>query len=82
MKIRINRNYNKRTDEDLFGLSIRLDNGRLYCKYPVNHQNYKTIDEAKEAAERLSQQISASANLDYGSNGSAGINKAEYVKII
>lgn len=82
MIVRIQRNYNRKTDEDLFGLSIRLENGHRYCKYPVGHQNYKTITEASKAKSEVIKQLSNGAHLDYGINGTAGINKSEYVRIV
>lgn len=82
MIVRIQKNYNIETDEDLFGLSIRLDNGHRYCKYPAGHQNYKTITEATEAKKKVMEQIRNGAHLEYGKNGSSGINKAEYVKLV
>lgn len=82
MNIRVQPNYNKRTDEDLFGLSFRLDGGRLYCKYPIGHQAYKSISEAYEARKKVAEQIRNGARLRYGPKGSAGLNKAEYVEII
>lgn len=82
MKVRTQPNYNKKTGEYIFGLSIRLENGHRYCKYPIGHQGYKTITEATEAKKMVMEQLRNGAHLDYGVNGTAGINKNEYVKIV
>lgn len=82
MQVRTQRNFNKKTGEDLFGLSIKLEVGHIYCKYPIGHQDYKTITEATKAKKKVMEQLRNGAHLDYGINGTAGINKAEYVKIV
>ena len=82
MQVRTQRNFNKKTGEDLFGLSIKLEVGHRYCKYPIGHQDYKTITEATKAKKKVMEQLRNGAHLDYGINGTAGINKAEYVKIV
>ena len=82
MQVRTQRNYNFETEEDLFGLSIKLDNGHRYCKYPVGHQGYKTITDATEAKKKVMEQLQNGAHLEYGANGSKGGNKAEYVRIV
>lgn len=82
MEVRTQPNFNFDTGEDVFGLSIRVDGGRRYCKYPVGHQSYKTIGDATAAAVKLKERISIGAHIEYGKNGSAGINKAELVKIV
>lgn len=53
MEIRTQPNFNFETGEEVFGLSIRIDGGRRYCKYPAGHQNYKTIGDASEAAAKM-----------------------------
>lgn len=82
MEIRTQPNFNFETGEEVFGLSIRIDGGRRYCKYPAGHQNYKTIGDASEAAAKMMGRISNGAHIEYGKNGSSGINKVEYVKIV
>lgn len=82
MEIRTQPNFNFETGEEVFGLSIRIDGGRRYCKYPAGHQNYKTITEATEAKKKVLEQLKNGAHLDYGKNGTVGINKPEYVKIV
>lgn len=82
MKVRIQPNFNFKTGEDLFGLSIRLENGHRYCKYPIGYQQYRTITEAIQAKKKVIEQFRNGARLNYGINGTAGINKAEYVKIV
>lgn len=81
MEVRVQCNWNRKTNEDLFGLSIRLDDGRLYCKFPIGHQGYKTYTEAKEALIKVKEQLQKGFHLEYGAKGSAGINKTEYVRI-
>lgn len=82
MQVRIQHNYNFKTEEDLFGLSIRLENGHRYCKYPAGHQSYKTISEATIAKKKVMEQFRNGAHLEYGVNGSKGVNKPEYVRIV
>lgn len=82
MEIRTIKNYNLETEETVFGVSIRVDGGHRYCKYPAGHQGYKTMSEATEAKEKIMEQIRNGAHLEYGNNGSVGINKSEYVKIV
>lgn len=82
MEIRTQPNFNFETGEYVFGLSIRVEGGRRYCKYPAGHQNYKTITEANEAKKKVLEQLNNGAHLYYGKNGTAGINKPEYVKIV
>lgn len=81
MKIRVQPNYDRRTNENLFGISIMLDGGRTYCKYPTGHQGYKTKSEAENAKATILETLENGGSILYGVNGSAGINKYEYVKI-
>lgn len=81
MKIRVQPNYDRKTNEDLFGISIMLDGGRTYCKYPLGHQSYKTKCEAESAKNEVLQILNNGGSISYGINGSAGINKSEYIKI-
>lgn len=41
MKVRTQQNFNQKTHETVFGISIMPDGGRRYCKYPIGHQEYK-----------------------------------------
>lgn len=41
MKVRTQQNFNRKTRETVFGISIMPDGGRRYCKYPIGHQEYK-----------------------------------------
>lgn len=41
MKVRTQQNFNRKTYETVFGISIMPDGGRRYCKYPIGHQEYK-----------------------------------------
>lgn len=81
MEVRINKNYNFKTSEDLFGLSLRVDGGHRYCKYPMEHQDYKTVTEASKAKGEVSKQFANGATILYPNNLSKGINKSEPVKI-
>lgn len=82
MEVRIIKNFDFKTHETVFGVSIRVDGGRLYCKYPVGHQGYKTITEANKAKKNVIEQLSNGCRIEYGQNGSAGLNKHELVRII
>ena len=82
MDIRTQPNYNRKTGEEVFGISIRINGGRRYCKYRIGHQNYKTIGDAYAASVEIMKRILAGARFEYGVDGSAGINKNEYVKIV
>lgn len=82
MDIRTQPNYNRKTREEVFGISIRINGGRRYCKYPIGHQNYKTIGDAYAASVEIMKRILAGARIEYGVGGSAGIDKNEYVKIV
>ena len=75
MKVRTQQNFNRKTRETVFGISIMPDGGRRYCKYPIGHQEYKDYTQAHQAMKDV-QKI-----LVYSPKGSAGINKNEYVKI-
>lgn len=81
MEVRINKNYNLETNEDLFGLSLKVDGGHRYCKYPIEHQEYKTITDAHKAKGEVSKQFAEGAIIIYPNNLSKGINKSEPVKI-
>lgn len=82
MEVRIQRNFNIKTKEELFGISIRLDNGHRYCKYPIEHQEYKTISDAKQAKDKVIAQFCSGAHIQYSVSGTKGINMSEYVKIV
>ena len=46
MKVRTQQNFNRKTCETVFGISIMPDGGRRYCKYPIGHQEYKDYTQA------------------------------------
>lgn len=71
MKVRTQQNFNRKTRETVFGISIMPDGGRRYCKYPIGHQAMKDVQKILDNGGRLV----------YSPKGSAGINKNEYVKI-
>ena len=72
MKVRTQQNFNQKTHETVFGISIMPDGGRRYCKYQIGHQEYK--DDVQKILDN-------GGRLVYSPKGSAGINKHEYVKI-
>ena len=49
MKVRTQQNFNRKTRETVFGISIMPDGGRRYCKYPIGHQEYKDYTQAHQA---------------------------------
>lgn len=49
MKVRTQQNFNRKTYETVFGISIMPDGGRRYCKYPIGHQEYKDYTQAYQA---------------------------------
>ena len=81
MKVRTQQNFNRKTYETVFGISIMLDGGRRYCKYPIGHQEYKDYTQAYQAMKDVQKILDNGGRLVYSPKGSAGINKNEYVKI-
>lgn len=81
MKVRTQQNFNKKTHETVFGISIMPDGGRRYCKYPIGHQEYKDYTQAHQAMKDVQKILDNGGRLVYSPKGSAGINKHEYVKI-
>jgi Protein with unknown function (DUF469). len=81
MEVRINKNYDFKKNEDCFGLSIKVDGGHRYCKYPVHLQSFTTMDAARAAMAELLTQLSSGATLVYPNSVSKGINKVEQVMI-
>lgn len=81
MEVRINKNYNFRTQQDLFGLSIKVGGGHRYCKYPVHLQSFTNTADARAAMVELLTQLSSGATLVYPNSVSKGINKVEQVMI-
>lgn len=47
MKVRTQQNFNRKTRETVFGISIMPDGGRRYCKYPIGHQEYFEAQEER-----------------------------------
>lgn len=81
MKLRVQKNFNSNTDEIVYGISIKVDGSRYYCKYPIYHQGYKTKQEAKEIMNKIKDILNNGGEIEYAPSGSAGINKHEYVLI-
>ena len=81
MKVRTQQNFNRKTYETVFGISIMPDGGRRYCKYPIGHQEYKDYTQAHQAMKDVQKILDNGGRLVYSPKGSAGINKNEYVKI-
>ena len=82
IKFRVQQNWNRKTKEILYGVSVKPEGSRFYCKYPIGHQSYKSKALAARAMfDLLEAVIKNGAKISYGTNGSAGINKSEYVII-
>lgn len=82
MKIKTQENYNRSKRQVVYGISIQIDGGHRYCKYPLGHQNYPTHYMAEQAAEELRQLfLEKAAYIEYPESGSLGVNKPEYVRI-
>lgn len=81
MEVRINKNWNKQTNEDLFGLSIKVDGSRYYCKYPIGFQSYTSRDNANIAKQNLTNKLNQGAEIIYPELGSKGLNKVECIMI-
>lgn len=81
MKVRTQQNFNRKTNETVFGISIMPDGGKRYCKYPIGHQEYKGYTQAHQAMKDVQKILDNGGRLVYSPKGSAGINKNEYVKI-
>jgi hypothetical protein len=81
MKIRIQKNFDSKTKEDLFGISIMPEGSVRYCKYPVGHQKYKTKEEAEQARDKVKEILDNGGEIVYSPKGSAGKNRHEYVII-
>lgn len=73
--------FQPKTNETVFGISIMPDGGRRYCKYPIGHQEYKDYAQAHQAMKDVQKILDNGGRLVYSPKGSAGINKHEYVKI-
>lgn len=81
MEIRTQKNYNFETRKEVFGISIKVEGGRKYCKYPVGYQNFCTLSEAEQAKIEVSKLLANGSEIIYASGESKGVNKSEYVKI-
>lgn len=81
MKLRTQKNFNTRTHETVYGVSIMVDGSRMYCKYPIGYQEFKTNKDAKEALEKIKNVLDNGGTIQYALSGSAGLNKSEYVLI-
>lgn len=66
MKVRTIKNFDFKTHETLYGVSIKVDRGRLYCKYPIGDQGYKTIADANDAKEDVIEKLSNGYILYFG----------------
>ena len=58
MKVRTQQNFNRKTRETVFGISIMPDGGRRYCKYPIGHQEYKDYTQAHQAMKDVQKALS------------------------
>ena len=81
MEARVNKNLNVETNAICFGISIRVDGGHRYCKYPVEHQEYASLKTAHQAKDKLLKDLKAGAKLIFPKGVSVGLNKVEPVKV-
>ena len=81
MKIRIQKNFDSKTKEDLFGISIMPEGSVRYCKYPVGYQSYKTKGEAELVKNKVKCILDNGGKIIYSTKGGAGRNRYEYVII-
>lgn len=58
MKVRTQQNFNRKTRETVFGISIMPDGGRRYCKYPIGHQEYKDRTFRSDSGMRITKKFS------------------------
>ena len=75
MKVRTQQNFNRKTRETVFGISIMPDGGRRYCKYPIGHQEYKDYTQAHQAMKDVQKILDNGGRLVYSPKGSAGMMK-------
>ena len=85
-KVRIQPNYDKATDKDCFGVSLKIEGSRIYSKYPIGMQSYPTKEEALKAKAEVESLLSKGAIIEYSSVRAVGMRKwtekHEYVKIV
>lgn len=67
MKVRTQQNFNRKTRETVFGISIMPDGGRRYCKYPIGHQEYKDYTQAHQAMKDVQKILDNGGRLVYSS---------------
>ena len=65
MKVRTQQNFNRKTYETVFGISIMPDGGRRYCKYPIGHQEYKDYTQAYQAMKDVQKILDNGGRLVY-----------------
>lgn len=65
MKVRTQQNFNRKTRETVFGISIMPDGGRRYCKYPIGHQEYKDYTQAYQAMKDVQKILDNGGRLVY-----------------
>ena len=70
MKVRTQQNFNRKTRETVFGISIMPDGGRRYCKYPIGHQEYKDYTQAHQAMKDVQKILDNGGRLVYSPKGS------------
>lgn len=81
MKIRIQRTLKSATNEILWGIAIKLNEGYLYCKFPIGYQSYRTKEEAQKGCKDLNSMLNKGAIIKYSTEGSNGVNAFEYITI-
>lgn len=57
MKVRTQQNFNRKTNETVFGISIMPDGGRRYCKYPIGPPRIQRLCPSTPSYERCTKDI-------------------------
>lgn len=81
IKTRIEQNFKSADCEIRWGVSVKVIGSRLYCKFPIGYQSFKTKAEAKQGRRNIDELLKNGAIIDYESDGSNGLNAFESVKV-
>lgn len=81
MKTRVQQNMVWQTKKIVWGVSIMIEGSRMYCKYPIGHQDYKSKEEAEKARADIQILLDDGAKIEYASGNTKGLNKSEYVDL-
>lgn len=82
MKTRVIQNLDFSTNEICWGVSIQINGGRLYCKYPIGYQSFDSKHLAEEGRKKIENAIKKGATVRYMGNVSRGLNKHERVQVL